>query len=424
MKKARSAPCSADAFQSLRCFVTHALGNQIGSAATRVILASSLLALQPLLGPGQTLANTKSPPTGRVRAAQLPSNAQPASTLGVWITNSPSPVYYNRDRIREAVAQLKEAGFTAIYPNVWSRGTTFHNSEFAPVEPTLAEAGIGIDPICTFSLEARKQGMKVFPWFEYGLMEPAESAVVQQSPDWVLAKTNGNRVVKMHGKDMVWLNPAHPEVKQRFIGLVVEVLKRCPVHGIQLDDHFAWPVELGYDPYTVKLYQQETGVEPPADHTNRSWMTWRRRKLTGLLRELRQRLQQEGLPRRISLSPGPFRFAYNHWLQDWELWAVGELIDDLVVQNYAYSLKGFAKDLDQPALRKARQWGMPVQIGILAGFGKRTTSIPDLTEKMRLSRERGYGIIFFYWEGLWGAHAGKEGADFRRKAFIELGSNP
>jgi len=183
-------------------------------------------------------------------------------------------------------------------------------------------------------------------------------------------------------------------------------------------------VELGYDPYTVSRYEQETGSIPPADHTNRSWMTWRRRKLTGLLRDLRQRLDQERLPRRISLSPGPFRFAYNHWLQDWELWAVGELIDDLVVQNYAYSLKGFAKDLDQPALRKARQWGMPVQIGVLAGFGKRTTSIPDLTEKMRLSRERGYGIIFFYWEGLWGSYAGKEGAAFRRKALTDLGTNP
>jgi uncharacterized lipoprotein YddW (UPF0748 family) len=388
------------------------------------VVVASILVLGTSLGaaPGRTTPNR--PTSEGAWVAQLPTNNPPARTLGVWITNSPSPVYYSRERIKEAVDQLKEAGFNAIYPNVWSRGTTFHKSQFAPVEPALAEAGVDIDPICTFSLEARKQGMKVIPWFEYGLMEPSDTAVVQENPDWILAKANGKSVVKMHGKEMVWLNPAHPGVRERFIGLVVEVLKRCPVHGIQLDDHFAWPVELGYDPYTVSRYEQETGSIPPADHTNRSWMTWRRRKLTGLLRDLRQRLDQERLPRRISLSPGPFRFAYNHWLQDWELWAVGELIDDLVVQNYAYSLKGFAKDLDQPALRKARQWGMPVQIGVLAGFGKRTTSIPDLTEKMRLSRERGYGIIFFYWEGLWGSYAGKEGAAFRRKALTDLGTNP
>ena len=259
--------------------------------------------------------------------------------------------------------------------------------------------------------------MRVVPWFEYGLMEPADSGVARDHPDWVLAKADGNTILQMHGKPMVWLNPAHPEVRARFIGLVVEVLKRCRMDGIQLDDHFAWPIEMGYDPYTVALYQDEKGIAPPKDHTNRVWMTWRRRKLTGLLRELRERLGQEALPKKISLSPGPFRFAYNHWLQDWELWAVGELIENLVVQNYAYSLPGFAKDLDQPALRKAKQWGVPVHIGVLAGFGKRTTPIPVLEEKIRLSRERGYGVIFFYWEGLWGVHSGAEGSAARQEAF-------
>ena len=353
--------------------------------------------------------------------AGLPS-VQPRRTLGVWLTNSPSPLYYDKTTLLKAMDELQQAGFTALYPNVWSRGTTFHRSQFAPVEPPLLKAGLNLDPICAISKEGRKRGMKVIPWFEYGLMEPADAAVVKQHPEWVLTRRDGNPVMTMHGKEMVWLNPAHPGVRERFIGLVVEVMKRCKMDGLQLDDHFAWPVELGYDPYTTALYQQDTGVQPPKDHTNRYWMTWRRRQLTGLLRELRQRLDDESLPQRISLSPGPFRFAYNHWLQDWELWAVGELIDDLVVQNYAYSLKGFAKDLNQPALRKARQWGLPVQIGILAGFGKRTTPIAVLAEKKRLSNEQGYGVIYFYWEGLWGKYSGKEGSAFRFDAFQSLGA--
>ena len=353
--------------------------------------------------------------------AGLPT-VQPKRTLGVWLTNSPSRLYYDRAEMTRALNELQAAGFTAIYPNVWSRGTTFHRSRFAPVEPALIKAGIELDPICTLAKEARQRGMKIIPWFEYGLMEPADAAVVQDNPEWVLAKADGSRSMTMHGKQMSWLNPAHPDVRERFIGLVMEVMQRCRVNGLQLDDHFAWPVEFGYDAYTSALYEQETGAAPPKDHTNRYWMTWRRRQLTGLLRELRQRLKKESLSQRISLSPGPFRFAYNHWLQDWELWAVGELIDDLVVQNYAYSLQGFAKDLNQPALRKARQWGLPVQIGVLAGFGKRTTPIPVLAAKKRLSNEQGYGVIYFYWEGLWGVHSGKEGAALRRQALQKMGA--
>lgn len=351
--------------------------------------------------------------------------AAPASaeTQGVWLTNSPSPLYYDRARIREAMEQLQAAGFNRVLPNVWSRGTTFHRSAYAPVEAPLTEAGLTVDPICTLVEEGRQRGIQVMPWFEYGLMEPVDSELVRNHPEWVLARADGQRWMLLHGRHrMAWLNPAHPAVRERFIGLVVETLRRCPMQGLQLDDHFAWPVQFGYDPFTVDLYQQTTGGPPPQDHTNHHWMSWRRRQLTGLLRELRLRLKQEGLSARISLSPGPFRQAYNLWLQDWKLWAFGELIDELVVQNYAYSVEGFQRDLDQPALRKAREWRMPIQIGILAGFGKRTTPMQDLREKVRLARERGFGVIFFYWEGLWGSHVPEDEREDRYKSFVKLGS--
>ena len=345
--------------------------------------------------------------------------------LGVWLTNSPSPLYYDAARIDRAVAELAASGFNTLYPNVWSRGTTFHRSRWAPIEPALAEAQAAgrpkLDPICRMTEQAHRRGLQVIPWFEYGLMEPATAAVVREHPEWVLQKRDGSSAVVLHGKPMVFLNPAHPGVRQRFLGLIGEIVQRCKVDGIQLDDHFAWPVELGYDPFTRDLYRQSTGREPPDNHTDRAWMTWRRHQLTGLLRELRRVLKSNGSGTAyVSLSPGPFRFAYNTWLQDWEIWALGSLIDELVVQNYAYSLQGFARDLQQPALVKASSWGIPVEIGILSGFGGRTTTMPTLAEKVRLSAQRGHGIIYFYWEGLWGLHAGPEGAEARRAGFNQL----
>ena len=364
-------------------------------------------------------------------AAAQPLQAQPLQIpqrrIGVWLTNSPSPLYYEPSRIDRAVSELANAGFNTLYPNVWSRGTTFHRSRHAPLEPALEKASPNLDPICRFTRAAHRRGLQVIPWFEYGLMEPADAAVVRQHPEWVLQRRDGSSEMAMHGKPMVWLNPAHPGVRERFIGLITEIVQRCSVDGIQLDDHFAWPVELGYDPFSRALFLKDTGREPPDNHTDRAWMRWRRQQLTGLLRELRGRLKTleapaGSVPKRtiISLSPGPFRFAYNHWLQDWELWALGELIDDLVVQNYAYSVKGFEKDLNQPALVKARSWGMPVEIGILAGFGGRTPDMATLAQKTQLATSRGHGVIYFYWEGLWGLHAGAEGATYRQAAFRQL----
>jgi uncharacterized lipoprotein YddW (UPF0748 family) len=381
-----------------------------------------------------TAITTTGPLGGSLSAvrAQMGRLPQPLGRrVGVWLTNSPSPLYYDAGLLRQAVRELAATGFNTLYPNVWSRGTTFHTSRYAPMEPALARVNPDLDPICRLTREAQASGMQVVPWFEYGLMEPADAAVVQANPDWLLRRADGSVLYAMHGanlktsplKDLrVWLNPAHPGVRQRFIGLIAEIVQRCGVDGIQLDDHFAWPVELGYDATTRALYRAQTGREPPRDHTDRYWMRWRRQQLTSLLRDLRTRIQQVSGPRRlvISLSPGPFRFAYNQWLQDWELWALGGLIDDLVVQNYAYSVKGFAKDLDQPALIKARGWGIPVEIGILAGFGGRTTDMATLSEKASLALGRGHGVIYFFWEGLWGRFAGAEGAAYRMAAFQRL----
>jgi uncharacterized lipoprotein YddW (UPF0748 family) len=351
--------------------------------------------------------------------------------IGVWMTNSPSPLYYDSKRIDAAVAELAATGFNTIYPNVWSRGATFHRSRYAPLEPTLAAVNPNLDPICRITKAAQRHGMQVLPWFEYGLMEPGDAEVVRLNPDWVLRRADGSALYAMHGADLrtsplkdlrVWLNPAHPGVRQRFIGLIMEIVQRCGVDGIQLDDHFAWPVDLGYDNYTRMLYRQTTGREPPANPKDRYWMRWRRYHLTSLMRELRIRLQQTSTSKRllVSLSPGPYRSAFNEWLQDWELWAMGGLVDDLVVQNYAFSMEGFTNDLNQAALIKARSWGVPVEIGVLAGLGARTTDMDTIAEKVQLAASRGHGVIYFFWEGLWGKYAGSEGAAFRQSQFNSL----
>jgi hypothetical protein len=43
-----------------------------------------------------------------------------------------------------------------------------------------------------------------------------------------------------------------------------------------------------------------------------------------------------------------------------------------------------------------------------------------LGEKVRLATARGHGVIYFYWEGLWGVHAGREGGPQRLAAFGQL----
>jgi uncharacterized membrane protein len=61
-----------------------------------------------------------------------------------------------------------------------------------------------------------------------------------------------------------------------------------------------------------------------------------------------------------------------------------------------------------------------VNIGVLAGFGGRTTSAEILRQKIQLSAERGFGVIYFYWEGLWGKFAGADGAEIRKAVLTQI----
>lgn len=83
-------------------------------------------------------------------------------------------------------------------------------------------------------------------------------------------------------------------MQQFLVDLIVEVVQRYPVDGIQLDDHFGLPIEFGYDSYTIKLYQADHrgGAKPPSNPTDPEWVKWRAERITQLIvRTLHQRTE-------------------------------------------------------------------------------------------------------------------------------------
>ena len=85
----------------------------------------------------------------------------------------------------------------------------------------------------------------------------------------------------------MWLNPLRPDVQKFMTDLIVEIVSNYDVDGIQLDDHFGYPSEFGYDEYTVKLYQKEhQGQLPPSDPQDADWVGWRADKITAYVETL------------------------------------------------------------------------------------------------------------------------------------------
>ena len=246
---------------------------------------------------------------------------------GVWLTNVASGVLFVPWGIERAINQLAELNFNTIYPVVWNRGYTFYQSRVAQsvtgdiTEPFLNFMNGGTDVLKKIVTLGKKKNLTVIPWFEYGFMTPPNSNLAKLHPEWL---TNGRKGVNYVNVNLwedidsssifnrqLWLNPLHPQVQNFILDLILEVVKNYDVDGIQVDDHFGMPVQFGYDPFTVKLYQKEhLGKTPPSDPFNSEWMSWRANKITRLLTRIRGEVKKINPQAKISVSPNSQDYAF------------------------------------------------------------------------------------------------------------------
>ncbi len=397
-----------------------------------------------------SLPNLFSPST-----QNLSATSNKTELRGVWLTNVSSGVLFGPWSINRAIDGLSQLNFNTIYPVAWNRGYTFYPSSVAQSltgysqEPFLSLMRGKSDVLAEIVTLAHEKRLRVLPWFEYGFMVPANSPLAKTHPHWLTKNQQGkyflrenktddlivndsnynpkNIIFKLlklshtqRVKQLVWLNPFHPEVQKFIKSLILEVVMDYDIDGIQLDDHFGLPVELGYDSVTVKLYQLDhRGKKPPKDPRNPEWMRWRAAKLTALMTDIVKTVKNVHPDVKISLSPNSHHFSYQNYLQDWLTWVKRGLVDELIVQVYRDDFNRFQQDLSQPAIQFSRT-KIPVSVGILSGTWNHPVPSKQIEQQVNLVRDRGFaGVSFFYWETLWG-YLTPESPSVRRFSFRRL----
>lgn len=360
--------------------------------------------------------------------AQITPNTSLASELrGVWLTNIDSDVLFGRDRLKTALQKLDELNFNTVYPAVWNWGYTLYPSQVAAkvigrsLDPTPGLQGR--DMLKEIVTEGHKQGLTVIPWFEFGFMAPADSLLAKRRPQWLTNSSNGTRIVKEGIHDRVWLSPFRPDVQQFIQDLIVEIVKNYDIDGIQFDDHFGLPSELGYDPYTVALYKREhRGQAPSKNPKDPEWVRWRANKITQFMKRVFTAIKAVKPDCIVSVAPNPQRFSYEYFLADWQRWERMGLIEDLVLQIYRDDLNVFVRELEYPEVKAAKSH-IPVSIGILTGLKNRAVPMQQIQTQVQKTRDRNFaGVSFFFYETLW--NLTKEKPQERQAAFQNIFSTP
>ncbi len=339
-------------------------------------------------------------------AQNTPLRPQTSELRGVWLTNIDSNVLFARDRLQNSLQTLKNLNFNTVYPTVWNWGWTLYPSKVAQkvtgrsLDP--APGLQGRDILKEIVTLGHQKNLTVIPWFEFGFMAPADSQLAKNRPQWLTSRRDGSKIWKEGAENRVWLNPFHPEVQQFIQDLVVEIVKNYDIDGIQFDDHFGLPYDLGYDAYTVALYKKEhRGKAPSTNSQDAEWVRWRANKITDYMKRVFQAIKATKKNCLVSVSPNPQEFSYKSFLADWQTWERLGLIEELIIQIYRDDLNVFVQELERPEV-KAAQSHIPVSIGIMTGLKAKPVSMQQIQTQIQKVRERNFaGVSFFFYETLW-----------------------
>jgi uncharacterized lipoprotein YddW (UPF0748 family) len=341
------------------------------------------------------------------RRSAIPTNiAHNRGIRGVWIPSTDCKVLTSKRRIAEAMNFLADTGFNTVFPVVWNRGFTAYPSQIMREQfgVEIDARYAGRDPLAELIGEANRVGLKVIPWFEYGFVSSYNlngGHLLAKKPEWAARDRTGNLLKK---NKFEWMNSLDAEVQNFLLGLMLEVAKNYPVHGVQGDDRIALPCEGGYDAKTVENYRQQCGREPPANPREPHWLRWRANIITEFVARLHRELKAINPDLLLSMSPSPYEWGLLEYLQDSQTWVDKKLVDMLHPQFYRRDFHSYKKMVDRLVGEQfSCEQLQCVSPGILvANRGSSYGITPELLlQVIAYNRSRGIpGEVLFFYEGL------------------------
>lgn len=336
------------------------------------------------------------------------AQVKPQITLrGTWITNVASNAMLNKENVQKAVLNCRKNGLTDIFVVVWNGGVTMYPSEVVEQYIGVKQAAIykQFDPLKAFVEEGHKAGLRVHAWFEFGASyaykDSSANKWLTKYPGWA-GKNSKGELLKKNG--FFWWNAMNPEVQTFLQKLLLEVVKKYDVDGVQGDDRLpAMPAEGGYDSFSIEMYKNEfSGKLPPKDAKDPAFIQWKANKISDFGRKLYESVKKEKPACLVTWAPSIYPWSKEQYLQDWPQWLKGGYVDMIIPQLYRYNIEAYEKILKELTNQVSEKVRGKIFPGILTSLGDGYRVNPIMLKQMiELNRKYGYnGEVFFYYESV------------------------
>lgn len=336
-----------------------------------------------------------------------PSQFNLTTIRGVWVTNVASNVLRSKAGIEECVNLCADLGINTIFMVTYNNSKTMYKSQVMKdyfnleIDPIYGSR----DPLAEMIEAAKPKGIKVVAWFEYGFAsvfgDVSGGPIINRYPSWASRDASGKIAEK---NNFYWLDAFNPDVQEFMCKLITEVVKKYPdISGVQGDDRLpALPSNGGYNQSVVDMYRVETGRTAPLNFTDSQWLKWRADKLSDFGGMIYKNIKALGGQYMVSMSPSPFSWSLDNYLQDWPEWLRRKQVDYIHPQLYRYDFAGYRSIFESnyntmsPFANKEKVFSPGVLLGTGSGDGISPAILDDI---LKHNRSRGVnGETYFYYE--------------------------
>lgn len=237
---------------------------------------------------------------------------------------------------------LKEAGFTAIFPNMSWVGQAHYPSERLGASATLRQHG---DQLAQCIKAARRHGLQVHVWKVCWNTTWAPAEAVARLTREGRLQTNSR------GETMPWLEPSLQANVQDELEALKEIASRYDVDGVHLD-YIRYPArDAGYSAAARDAFERKLGRKAakwPADALPggplaAAFEAWRAETITAFVREAAREIKAIRPSIKLSAAVyGQFPDCRASVAQDWGGWLRNGYIDFVCPMNYTENLTSFS----------------------------------------------------------------------------------
>ena len=190
----------------------------------------------------------------------------------------------HKRQCREHLDTMQMANFTTVYYHVRTMCDAMYDSKYEPwssyVSGTRGKAP-AFDPFAYILEQAHARGLEVYAWLNpYRYINSSYSSgygnaggdknYENSHPEWLIEWNNG-------GTTWTILNPALPEVKQRIVDVIADIMSKYDIDGVIFDDYFYQNgLPESYDAADYTKYTEGGGTLSQAD--------WRRENVNDMVR--------------------------------------------------------------------------------------------------------------------------------------------